>query len=83
MSVTGSVGGAAFESAACDPGGECFGVVVASDSALATGHAAELGGPDNDGIVEHAECFEIFEEGCGGLVHGGTHFAMVLGDVFV
>lgn len=46
------------------------------------GGAAEFGGPDDEGIVEHAALFEVFEEAGDGFVDiegegaMGVHVAM-------
>ena len=53
-----AVGDAALDAAAGEPGGEGERVVVAALGALAAGHAAELGGPDDDRVVEQAGCFK-------------------------
>ena len=57
--------------------------MVSTETALAAGHAAELGGPVDDGIGEEAAGFEIAEETGDGFIHGGAHFAVVFGEVFV
>src|SRR4051794_15863243 len=49
--VAPAVGGAALDPAARQPGGEGGGVVVPALAALAAGHPAELGGPDDDRVV--------------------------------
>ena len=51
--------GAAFDAAAAEPVGEDEGVVVAAFATLGTGHATEFGGPEDNGIVQHAALFEI------------------------
>lgn len=62
MNVTG------FEAAASDPDGEAVAMVPATVFALASGGAAELGGPQYEGVVQHAALFEIGDEGGGGLI---------------
>ena len=49
--VAWAVGGAALDAAAAEPVGEAVGVVVAAFAALRGGHAAELGGPEDDRVV--------------------------------
>ena len=77
--VGGAVADAAFETASGQPSGEAGGIVISPEAALATGHAAELGGPLDEGVGEEAAGFEIFEESGNGAVHGGAHFAVILG----
>ena len=56
-----AVGDAAFDAAAGHPDGEAVGVVVASVAALGAGGSAELGGPDDEGFVEQAALFQVFD----------------------
>ena len=56
-----AVGGAAFDAATGHPGSERGGVVIAARAPLAARHAAELGGPDDEGVVEHTARFEILQ----------------------
>ena len=42
--------------------GEAEGIVVAPAAALGTGHAAEFGGPEHDGIVEETALLEVFDD---------------------
>src|SRR5207248_2812181 len=68
-----AVGVAAFEAAAGDPRGEAVGVVVAADLVAAVvvlddGEAAHFAAPVDDGGVEQAAGFEVFDEGGGGAV---------------
>jgi hypothetical protein len=80
--VARAMGHAPLDAAAGQPGGERERVVVAAPGALAAGHAAELGGPDDDGVVEQAAALEVVDQGRR-LVHTGGHRPVVAGDVFV
>ena len=81
--VGGSVADTALEAAAGQPGGEPRGIVVSAEAALTAGHAAELGGPLDDRVSEEAAGFEIAEETGDRLIHGGAHFAVIFGEIFV
>ncbi len=82
--VGGAVGVSFFDSGSREEAGEGVGVVVAAGAvALKEGHAAEFGGPDNKGVVEHAALFEIGNEGAGGLVHDLGLYAVGVLDVGV
>lgn len=50
---------APLDTAAGHPGGEAEGVVVAAVAVLRAGGAAELGRPDNEGVIEQATTLEI------------------------
>ena len=68
-----SVGHATFDAAAGHPGREAFRVVVAAvlvafEFALTVGGAAKLTGEDDEGFVEHAALFKVFNETGAGLV---------------
>lgn len=78
--VGGTVAVAFFNSGSGEEAGEGVGVVVAAGAvALEERHAAEFGGPDDEGVVEHAALFEVGDEGGGGLVHDlGLHGVGVL-----
>lgn len=73
--VTGAVAMAFFDAGSGEEAGKGVGVVVAAGAvALEEGHAAEFGGPDDEGVIEHTTLFEIGDEGGGGLVHDfGLH----------
>ena len=71
--VARAVGHAPLDAAAGQPGGEGERVVVAALGALAARHAAELGGPDDDRVVEQAAALEVLDQGGGGFVHAGGH----------
>ena len=77
-----AVGQAALDPAAGHPHREVAGMVVAAvvvggEGALAVDGATELAAPDDQGVVEHAEAFEILDEGGAGLVGGGAQVADV------
>ena len=84
-----TVDGAAFEAAAGEPHGEGVDVVVAAGgfADFAHGGAAEFAAPDDDGVIEEAALFEVFDEGGGGLVDveafGGEVFLEVFGGAAV
>ena len=52
--IRGPVGKAAFDAAAGEPGGVAGAVVAAAFGAVHAGSPAEFGGPDDEGIIEHA-----------------------------
>ncbi len=71
------VGGAeaepALDAGSRKPGCESLGVMVAALHAfLEGGHAAKLGGPDDQGIVEQAADLEVGKQGRGRLVEDRT-----------
>jgi len=74
------VGVAFFDAGTGEEASEGVGVVVATGSvALEEGHAAEFGGPDDEGVLKHAALFEIANESGGGLVHDlGLHGVGIL-----
>src|SRR5262249_4074548 len=76
-----AVGDAALDAAAGEPGGEGEGVVVAALAALAAGHAAELRGPQDNGVVERAEGFQGLDQGGGGAFEAGSNVAVALSMV--
>ena len=60
-----AVSRASFDAAAAEPVGEDEGVVVAAFGTLGRRHSAELGGPEDERVVEQAALFQIFDErGC-------------------
>ena len=81
--VAGAVGDAAADAAAAEPVSEAEGVVVAAFAALGAGHAAEFGGPEDEGIVEEPALFEVFDEGGGAVGEATGERAVVAFDVFV
>ena len=78
-----AIGCAAFDASACQPGGEGVGVVVAALAALTAGHAAELGGPDDDGVVQESPGLQVLEQCRCGSVHACAHIPMIPRQVFV
>ena len=81
--VARSVGDAAFDATAGQPVGEDEGVVVASLATLGAGHAAELSGPEDQGVLEHAAVLEILDERRGTFCHAERERGVVAGDVLV
>ena len=76
--VGGAVADAFFHSGAGHPGGEPGGVVIAAAGAfLESGHAAEFGAPDDEGVLEQASLFQVDEEGGGWLVHDLAVFGIL------
>src|SRR5690606_37354629 len=59
-----AVGDAAADAAAGEPVREDERVVVAAERTLVAGHAAELGRPEDDRVVEHAALLEVFDQRC-------------------
>jgi hypothetical protein len=57
--------------------------VVAALAPLAARHPAELGRPDDQGVVEHPAGLEVLDQRRGGPVHAPAHLAVVAGDVLV
>ena len=57
--------------------------MVAALAALGTGHAAKLGGPQNDRVFQETPLLEVFDEGGDGFGHSHGERAVVLGDVLV
>src|SRR5690606_898745 len=51
--------------------------------ALGAGHAAELGGPKDDGVLQHAALLEILDQGGGAPGHPGRERTVVAPDVLV
>ena len=56
-----------FDAAAGEPHGEAAGVVVATEAfwgevALAVNGAAKFAAPDDEGVIEEAALFEVFDE---------------------
>jgi uncharacterized protein YoaH (UPF0181 family) len=72
-----------LDAAAAEPVGEAIRVVVAALAALRAGHAAELGGPQDDGVVEQAALFEILDQGGGAAGHAPGQRAVIAADVLV
>src|SRR5947207_9880026 len=52
-----------------EPGGEPLGVVISAlDTFLERRHAAELRGPDDEGLVQESSGFQVGQQRGGGLV---------------
>ena len=90
--VGGAVGCSGFDAAAGEPHGEAVVVVVAAVdfAGIGTGlgefddwGAAEFAAPDDEGFVEHAALFEVFEESADGLVGFGGEAAVIDFEVVV
>ncbi len=81
--VAKTVGGTGLHSCAGEPGDEGAAVVIAAGFALGEGHAAELGGPDDEGVFEHAELLEILKESGDRFVDGFGDEGEFVGDVGV
>ncbi len=65
-----------------EPRGEAGGVVIATAraSSLESGHAAELGAPDDERVVEQTALLEVSEERGGRLVHDFPVLRVLLGE---
>ena len=81
--VARAMGDAALDAPAGEPVGEDEGVVVAPFAALGAGHAAELSGPEDQGVLEHAAVLEILNQSRGTFCHAERERGVVAGDVFV
>ena len=81
--VARAVGGSAFNSAAGEPIGKDERIVVATLAALGARHAAEFGGPKDNGIFEQAAGFEVLDKRRGGLGHAEGEGFVVASDIFV
>ena len=57
--------------------------MIAPLGSLAARHAAELGRPDHDRVVEQAAGLQVLDQRRGRLVHAAAHVAVVAGEVFV
>ena len=75
--------GAAFDAATAEPVGEDEGIVVATLAALRAGHSAKLGGPEDDGVLEHASLFQILDQGGSTTGHPQRERRVVAFDVAV
>src|SRR5687767_3443500 len=63
-----TVGQAAFDAAAGQPGRVTRAVVAAAFGAVHAGRAAELRRPDHERVVEHSTGFEIAQQAGDGLI---------------
>src|SRR5208337_3304471 len=59
------------------------GIVVAALAPLARRHPAELGGPEDDRVVEKAEALEVLDQGRGAAGHAQGQRAVVALDILV
>ena len=57
--------------------------MVAAVSALGEGGAAEFAGPDDEGLVENAQFFQVGDEGGDRLIDGFTIFIVTIDEVVV
>ena len=78
-----TVGDTAADAAAAEPVGEDERIVIPALAALRARHAAELRGPENDGVFEHAALFEILDERSDGMGHAGGEWTVIPRDVFM
>lgn len=81
--VGGTVGDAAFDAATGEPHAEAVGVVVAASVGASASEfdyrgAAKLRAADDDGFVEEATSFEVFDECSEGLIGVFSVFAVCL-----
>ena len=67
--VGAAVDGAAFDAAAGHPDAEAVRMMIAPVAALRAWRATELGGEENERVVEHASLLEVFEKARDRLVH--------------
>ena len=74
--VGGAADAASADAASGQPEGETEGVVVASVGALGEGGSSEFAGEDDEGLVEEAAGFEVFDEAGNGLVDLVGHVAV-------
>lgn len=77
-----------LDAAAGEPHGEAAWVVVATEAlwceiSLAVDGAAKLAAPDDEGVVEEAALFEIFDECGGGLIGFFTTLGELTGEARV
>lgn len=75
--------GAALDAATAEPVGEDEGIVVAPLAALGAGHAAELGGPENERVLEHAPLFEVLDQRGGSMGHAQRERLMITFHILV
>ncbi len=57
--------------------------MIPPDIALREGHAAELGGPDEEGVLQQSAGLEVLQQGGGGLIHLVGDEGEFLGNVAV
>ena len=78
-----AVGHAALHASAAHPVGEDERIVVAALARLRARHAAELGGPDDQRVVEHAALPEVGDERRRAARHAARERPVVAADVLV
>ena len=66
--VGGAVNVSALDAAARHPDGEGVGMVVSSAGSFRAGGSAELGGPDNQRLIQQAALFEVLQQPGNGFV---------------
>ena len=81
--VAWAIGHTALDAAAREPVGETIGVVVATLATLGRRHAAKLGGPKNDGVIEQSSLLEIGNQGGCSASHTIGQGAMIALHIFV
>ena len=81
--VAGTVGDAAADAAAAQPGGEHERVVVAPPAPLRARHPPELRGPHHDRVVQQAALLEVADQRRRPVGHPRRQRAVVAFDVFV
>jgi len=81
--VAETVGSTGFDACAGEPGDEGAAVVIAPGFSLGEGHAAELGSPDDECVLEHAELFEVPNETGNRLIDGFGDEGEFVGDIGV
>ena len=69
-----TVGHPGFDAAAGEPSGETEGVVVAAVTSLSEGRPAEFAGPDDEGLFENTQIFQVADESGDRLIDGFTIF---------
>src|SRR5262249_39151894 len=67
--IGGAVGGPALDAGAGKPDREAVWMMIATVAALGAGRAAELGPPDDDGLIKQAALLEVLEQAADGPVH--------------
>src|SRR6267378_438691 len=74
---------APLDATAGEPVRERERIVVAPLAALAAGHPAEFGRPQNDRIVQHPARFQILDERRRWFLHTGAHVEMISREIFM
>ena len=73
-----TVGHPGFYAAAGEPSGEAEGVVVAAIPSLSEGCSAEFTGPDDEGLLENAQFFQVGDESGDWLIDRFTIFVVTI-----